>query len=590
MGLSGNLSLAAIPPPLTGRETMETLSPHNILVMLLSLGILLAAARLLGELAQRFRQPAVLGELLAGVLLGPTILGTFAPEFSLFLFPPTGPNAIALDTIATLAIILFLMVAGIEVDLSTRWKQGSTGLKVGAVSIMLPFFFGLGAALMLPGILNRPVDASPLIFTLFIATAMSISALPVIAKTLMDMDLYRSDLGMVVISAAIFNDLLGWIIFAIILGMMGTVNAHGGSILFTIIMTLAFTTLMLTLGRHWIHKTLPFVQAYTRWPGGELSFAVILALLGAAFSELIGIHAIFGAFLVGAALGDSAHLRERTRFTIDHFVSFIFAPVFFASIGLKVNFLTHFDPMLVLTVLVLACVCKVIGGLIGARWGGMPPREAWAVGFAMNSRGAMEIILGVMALEAGIISQPLFVALVIMAMVTSMISGPMMRLVLRYRQQLSLQDILASRFFLRTLKASTPREAIGEMVLPAAQGLGLDPLTLEAAVWQREQALSTGIGKGIAIPHARIDGLRHSVVVVGISQQGIDFDAPDDKLAHILFLILTPTSDPGSQLVIVSEIAGIFRNETMLERTLKTRSFTDFLALMSTASERSPLF
>ena len=102
--------------------------------------------------------------------------------------------------------------------------------------------------------------------------------------------------------------------------------------------------------------------------------------------------------------------------------------------------------------------------------------------------------------------------------------------------------------------------------------------------------MSTGIGKGIAIPHARIDGLRHSVVVVGISQQGIDFDAPDDKLAHILFLILTPTSDPGSQLVIVSEIAGIFRNETMLERTLKTRSFTDFLALMSTASERSPLF
>lgn len=590
MGLSGNLSLAAIPPPLTGRETMETLSPHNILVMLLSLGILLAAARLLGELAQRFRQPAVLGELLAGVLLGPTILGTFAPEFSLFLFPPTGPNAIALDTIATLAIILFLMVAGIEVDLSTIWKQGNIGIKVGISSLCIPFLFASLTAWLLPGKLGCENAASPLVFILFFAIGISISALPIIAKTLMDMDLYRSDLGMIVVSAAIFNDLVGWMIFAMILGLLDTGPASGPSIPMTILMTLAFTFTMLTLGRSLIHRALPFVQAYTGWPGGELSFALILALLGAAFSEWIGIHAMFGAFLVGAALGDSAHLRERTRFTIDHFVSYIFAPIFFASIGLKVNFLDHFDLELVLTVITLACCCKVTGGFLGARWGGMPRREASAVGFAMVSVGAMGIIVGLLALESGIIEERLFVALVIMAMVTSMISGPMMRLVLRYRQQLSLQDILASRFFLRTLKASTPREAIGEMVLPAAQGLGLDPLTLEAAVWKREQALSTGIGKGIAIPHARIDGLRHSVVVVGISQQGIDFDAPDDKLAHILFLILTPTSDPGSQLVIVSEIAGIFRNETMLERTLKTRSFTDFLALMSTASERSPLF
>src|SRR5690606_19909265 len=126
-------------------------------------------------------------------------------------------------------------------------------------------------------------------------------------------------------------------------------------------------------------------------------------------TEHIGIHAIFGAFLVGVALGESTHLQERTRVMLEEFVSIIFAPVFFASIGLRVNFLTQFDLALVSLVLLLACSGKVLGAYLGARWGGMPTRDRWAVAFAMNSRGAMEIILGLLALEAGVIRQPLFV-------------------------------------------------------------------------------------------------------------------------------------------------------------------------------------
>ncbi|TYT74231.1 cation:proton antiporter [Desulfobotulus mexicanus] len=562
---------------------METLSPHNILVMLLSLGVLLAAARILGELAQRFRQPAVLGELLAGVLLGPTILGSLAPELNLFLFPLTGPNAIALDTIATLAIILFLMVAGIEVDLSTIWKQGNKGFKVGLTSIFLPFAMGFAFAWFFPGFMGKQAHASPLIFALFLAIGISISALPIIAKTLMDMDLYRSDLGMVVVSAAIFNDLVGWMIFAMILGLIGGNSTHGMPVIITIAMTLTFTAMMLTLGRQAIHKALPFVQAYTKWPGGELSFAIILALLGAALCEWIGIHAMFGAFLVGAALGDSAHLRERTRFTIDHFVSYIFAPVFFASIGLKVNFILNFDFKLVFTITGLAIICKVSSAFFGARWGKMPLREAWAVGFSMVSVGAMGIIVGLLAMDAGIIEEKLFVALVIMAMTTSMISGPMIRIILRYRQNLSVADMLASRYFIHRLEATSPREAIGEMLESPCRTMGLEKNLIEAAVWERELSLSTGIGKGLALPHARIEGLKQAVIVVGISKNGIDFDAPDDKLAHVIFLILTPLSDAGAQLAIASEIAGIFRNETMLEKSLHIKNFTDFMALLRTA-------
>jgi mannitol/fructose-specific phosphotransferase system IIA component (Ntr-type) len=343
---------------------------------------------------------------------------------------------------------------------------------------------------------------------------------------------------------------------------------------------LVFAGIMLTLGRWLIHKILPFLQAYTQWPGGVLSFALTLALLGAAFTEWIGIHAIFGSFLVGIAIGDSSHMREHTRVTIDHFVSFIFAPVFFASIGLKVNFMTHFDTPLVLTVLVIACVCKLIGGTIGARWGGMSRREAWAVGFAMNSRGAMELVLGLLALEAGIIRQRLFVALVIMAIVTSMMSGPVMRLILRQTKKWRFQDALSSKLFLRELKSVSRREAIHEITVMACDAAGLDAKSVESVVWAREEALSTGVGNGVALPHARIDGLPESLVAVGISDTGIDFDAPDNKLANVIFLILTPKNDPRAQLEIVAELARLFREDEMTERVLRTKKFTDFLALI----------
>jgi Kef-type K+ transport system membrane component KefB len=561
---------------------MENLMPQHITVMFLSLGILLGVARLLGELAQRWRQPAVLGELLAGILLGQTILGSIAPEISAFLFPLHGPSAIALETIATLAIVLFLMVAGIEVDLSTIWRQGKVGLRVGIASMIIPFLCGLAAAWLAPRFLGRHPDADPFIFALFFAIAMSISALPVIAKTLMDMNLYRSDLGMVVISAAIFNDLAGWIVFAVVLGLMGAPSGNVHNITLTITLTLAFAGAMLTAGRWLIHKVLPFVQAYSRWPGGELSFTLTLAILAAAFTEWIGIHAIFGAFLVGVAVGDSSHLRERTRVIIEQFVSFIFAPVFFASIGLKVNFLTHFDGPLVLTVLVIACVCKLAGGTLGARWGGMPSRESWAVGFAMNSRGAMEIILGLLALEAGIIPQRLFVALVIMAIVTSMMSGPAMRLILREIKKHRLRDALSSKLFLRSLKASTRLEAIHEMTAAVCEVTGLDAAEVEKAVLAHKGKLCdrTGPSNGVAIPHARIDGLTESLVAVGVSATGIDFNAPDNKPAKVIFLVLTPSNDPRAQLNIASEITRLFHDRHMLDRVLGAKSITDLLALI----------
>jgi Kef-type K+ transport system membrane component KefB/mannitol/fructose-specific phosphotransferase system IIA component (Ntr-type) len=561
---------------------METLSSHTIAVMFLALGVLLLTARGLGELAMRFRQPAVLRELLAGVLLGPTVLGTVAPGLSTLLFPQTGPNALALDAIGSLAIALFLLVAGMEVDLSTVWKQGRTGLLVGIASVAVPFSIALGAALAFPGALGRHPGADPLIFALFLAIAMSISALPIIAKTLMDMNLYRSDFGMVVVSAAILNDLVGWIVFSIILGMIHSSTGQVGSILGTVGLTLAFTGAMLTLGRRLIHRVMPFVQAYTRWPAGELSFALSLGLFGAAFTEWIGIHAIFGAFIVGVAIGDSSHLRERTRVTIENFVSFIFAPVFFAGIGLKVNLAAHFDLPLILTVLGAVFVCKLTGGVLGARWGGMPRREAWGVGFAMVSVGAMGIIVGIIALQAGIIRERLFVALLVMAILTSLVSGPAMRMVLRPDRKRRLREILTARSFHGELHAASRRGVIREMTAALADATGNDPRAIEKAVWAREEALSTGLGNGLALPHARLPGLAAPLVLAGVSPAGIDFDAPDGKPARVIFLVLTPSNEPSAQLEIGAEIARLFRDPRMTEKVLGSRGQTDFLALMQT--------
>jgi Kef-type K+ transport system membrane component KefB/mannitol/fructose-specific phosphotransferase system IIA component (Ntr-type) len=532
---------------------MERLTSYEITVMFLALGILLATARVFAEMAQRWHQPAVLGEMLAGVLLGPTVLGALAPEWSSWLFPMQGRSAVVLEGLTTVAIALFLLVAGMEVDLSTMWRQGKTAAIVGGAGMVVPFALGFAGGWFAPWFLGWEGKLDPVLFALFFATALSISALPVIARTLMDLNLYRSDLGMIIVAAAICNDLAGWIIFAMILGMMEHQSGHGMGIGQTVGLTLGFAAGMLTLGRWLIHRTLPWIKAHTSWPGGVLGFALGLALLSAAFTEYIGVHAIFGAFLVGVAIGDSSHLREQTRMVIQQFVSFIFAPLFFASIGLSVDFVRYFDGGLVLAVLIIACLGKVGGCSLGARWSGMPPHEAWALGFAMNA---------------------------IMALVTSMLSGPMMQWFLGQKKTRPLGTYLMPRTFLNPLHAHDRYEAITALAHAASAVVNFHPETIAAAVKHREQLMPTGVGYGIAVPHARLEGVTTPIVAVGLSRAGIDFDAADGLPAQLIFLLLTAPSDEGAQLDILAEITKIFRDAHIREHALEVNTYTEFLALL----------
>ncbi len=399
---------------------------HDIIILLLSFGGVLILSRLFAELGKKFRLPMVMGEILLGIVLGPTVFGYFYPEEFRTIFPETGAVKIAMDGITQLAVIMLLFVAGLEVQLQVVLKQGRTAVLTSITSMIIPFFFGFGIVWYFPEFFNLG-ESPKLVYALFFGIAMAVSAIPVIARILMDLNLYKTHVGMTIMAAAIFDDLTGWLMFSLVLSMMGQ-EGEITNTWQTVGLILGFGLFMLVIGKRLINLALPFIQKKLSWPGGVLSLCLGLGFLGAAFTESIGLHAILGAFIVGIAIGDSVHFREEAREIIHQFVTNIFAPLFFVSIGLKVNFVENFDLRLVLIVLFLAVVCKVAGASLGAWMGGLKRRQALAVGFGLNARGAMEIILGTLALNAGLIDNKMFVALVVMALVTSIISGPMLRM------------------------------------------------------------------------------------------------------------------------------------------------------------------
>lgn len=562
---------------------MRALDPPQLTLMFLSVGVLLGAARLCGEVAKRLHQPSVVGEIIAGLLLGPTLLGAVAPGAEALLFPTTGEVAVLRRGLVTLALALYLLVAGMEVDLGTVWRQGRSALLVATVGLGVPFALGFACAWFLPAWVSRLEPSTPLVFSLFFATALSISALPVIARTLLDLGLFRTDLGMVIIAAAILQDLIGWIVFAIVLGLMGTTAGHGLGIGATIGLTLGFVIVMLVVVRPLVHRALPWVYAYASWPAGVLALMLTLALLAAALTEWIGIHAIFGGFMTGVVIGDSRHLRERTRATVDQFVSAFFAPLFFASIGLEIDFFKNIDWLLAAVVLLIACAGKIAGSSLGARLGGVSRRESWAIGFGMNARGAMEIVLGLLALESGVIGKHLFVALVVMALVTSTLSGPLMQRTLRRRARRSLADHLVPRAFLPQLAASDREGAIRELARALAPTVGVGPDELGDAAWRREQIMPTGLGQGVAAPHARLAAAQDAKVAVGLAPNGIDFDAPDGRAARLVFLVVSPEDDDGAQLELMRDVVRVFQDPAEVQAALSVASFTELLALLRTA-------
>ncbi len=415
---------------------MVKLGHHDMIIFLVAFGVILIVSRLFAEFFKQFKLPSVLGEIIAGIFLGPTILGYFSPESFEYLFPfiahpdhiSTIPVQYAMDSLINISVIMLLFVAGMEVQLPLVIEQGKVALSTTFFSMLIPILVGyIGVQFMPDLFMAHNKDIGLLGF--FIGVVLSITALPVIARILIDMKLFKSRIGMTIIASAMLIDLLGWLIFSVLLSIIED-SESGVNLIYTMISILVFGGFMLTIGSRLIDKSLPWVQTKFSWPGGVLALSFGLCFFGAAFTESIGIHSILGAFIVGISFGDSANLRERTREIIHQFITNVFAPIFFVSIGLYVNFVSNFNLPLVLVLLFLAYTSKIFGAHIGARIGGLSKKNALIVGVSMNTHGVLEIILGSLAMGVGLINEELFVAIVVLVVISIITSAPLIKIVL----------------------------------------------------------------------------------------------------------------------------------------------------------------
>jgi Kef-type K+ transport system membrane component KefB/nucleotide-binding universal stress UspA family protein len=411
-------------------EALRPLGGHSIFVLLVQLSMLLLVARLGAELCRRMALPAVLGELAAGIALGPTGLGHFAPRVFLALFPPVAEQFHLLEVVGMLGMVLLLLLTGLETDLRLLKNLGRAALIASAMGMVVPFVSGFGLGMLLPtGYLAQPDRR--VLFSFFLATAMAISAMPVIAKILMDLDLAKRNIGLVILSAGVVDDTAGWLILSVIAGAA----SHGHVRLAEFGRTLALTGGFLAAAAFLVY---PLARASSRLfarrfksPDADLVGMLIFTFLLAAATEWVGIHAVFGAFVAGIIFRQVPSLRPEMVQRLESFVFSVLAPVFFGIVGLRVDLWAIGGGGMLLVVLLVACLGKLVGSTVGSLWGGLRFWEGLSIAVAMNARGAMELVVATIGLSLGILNQQMFSMIVMVAVVTSFMAPLGLRLTMR---------------------------------------------------------------------------------------------------------------------------------------------------------------
>lgn len=410
---------------------LAAIPEHAILMFLVQFGVILFTARLLGELAQRLGQPPVLGELLGGLVLGPSVLGVWAPSVQAALFPPDQLSFHLLELASWFGMILLLVIVGLEVDVRVVRKLGRSAFKLTFFDFFVTFTAGWWLAQYLPAHLMGPLKDRA-ILAVFMGTAMSITAIPVLAKILMDLGMMKRNFAVTALGAALVEDLFGWVILSVVLDMA----RHGAGDLTTAGRALAVTLLFLGLawfvGRPLVVRAMRLADARLRQPHRRLTLAIVLTLACAATTQWIGIHAVYGAFVAGILLGQSARFNAEDRDALEGLAFGVFTPVFFSFAGLKVHLgeLKEWDILAV--VLTITVACKLFGGYVGGRLGGFSRAESAALGVGMNARGAMELVLALLGLSAGIVSNELYSIIVMMAVITTLMTPPLLRAMARF--------------------------------------------------------------------------------------------------------------------------------------------------------------
>ncbi|MFJ7075550.1 cation:proton antiporter [Streptomyces sp. NPDC098781] len=399
------------------------MTASQTVVLFLDLALILCLARLLGALARRLGQPSVIGEIFAGVLLGPTLFGD---DLSELVFP--ADVRLLLSALAGVGVALFMFVVGTELDIGVLRGGGRVTLWTSAGSTLLPLALGAGLALLLVRSHGKGSSAA---FVLFFAVAMSVTAFPVLARIVADRKLAHTRLGTTALTCAAIADLLAWTLLAVVVAI-----ATGERLDWRLALVVPYVTVMFTLVRPLLRRA---AQAGTEAaePGDDRNFlALVLGglLLSAAFTEWLGLHYIFGAFLFGALLprGAGRRLRDGVLKRVEPLCGLLLLPVYFVLSGLKVD-LSELDSSSLVelaAILAVAITGKFLGAYVGARFAGLDSRHSAALGALLNTRGLTELVVLGVGLELGVLDGSLYSLMVVMAVTTTALTGPLLSRIL----------------------------------------------------------------------------------------------------------------------------------------------------------------
>jgi Kef-type K+ transport system membrane component KefB/nucleotide-binding universal stress UspA family protein len=390
--------------------------------------LLLLVGRMLGEGMQRLGQPAIMGQLIAGILLGPSLFGAIWPEGQKAIFPSAPEQRAMIDAVSQLGIILLLLLTGMETDLKLVRKVGPAAIAISVTGILVPFVCGFVLGQFLPAAI-LPVDHR-LIPSLFLGTALSISSIKIVAMVVREMNFTRRDLGQVIVASAIMEDTIGWVIIAITFGIAGSGSPNLWSLLKSIAGITIFLVFSFTVGRRIVFGLIRWVNDNFHSEFPVITMILIIMGVMAEATQLLGVHTVLGAFVAGILIGESPILTQHVKDQLRGLVTALFMPVFFGLAGLSADLTVLKDPRLALLtagLVLIASVGKFSGAFLGGKIGGLTFRQSVAVGSAMNARGSTEVIVASIGLGMGALTQNLFTMIVTMAIVTTMAMPPMLR-------------------------------------------------------------------------------------------------------------------------------------------------------------------
>ncbi|UDL91404.1 cation:proton antiporter [Mesorhizobium sp. PAMC28654] len=391
--------------------------------------LLLVVGRGLGEVLQRYGQPAIMGQLIGGILLGPSLFGWLWPSAQHLIFPGDPAQKSMMDAVSQLGILMLLLLTGMETDLRLVRRVGAACFSISITGVVVPFVCGFALAQFLPDSL-LPDPTQRVVAGLFLGTALSISSVKIVAMVVREMNFMRRNLGQVIISSAIIEDTIGWLIIAITFGIATNGQVQLVPLLTTVAEVALFMVFAFTIGRRLVFTLIRWTNDTFRGEYAVITMIIVIMGVMALITNLIGVHTVLGAFVAGILVGESpilsGHIEEQLRGVI----TALFMPIFFGMAGLSADLTVLANPtlaMLTVCLVVIASVGKFGGAFIGGKLAGMSIKEATAVGSAMNARGSTEVIVASIGLSMNILSHNLFTMIVTMAVLTTLAMPPMLR-------------------------------------------------------------------------------------------------------------------------------------------------------------------